>query len=182
MRPKTAVIVATWFKTGLIRSFLPTEMGGTYGSFFALPLCVGAVLLTRFLQSLGWPFVVALIPYLTVTAVILVLGMRSVPIAEKVLGPHRDHTGTMRDRDQNCIVIDEVLGMLIVCSLFTDGRTGLHWFYFLCAFGLFRVFDIVKVPPTRYFDRKKSAAGVMLDDVVAGIYAAIALLLVLGRL
>jgi phosphatidylglycerophosphatase A len=41
---------------------------------------------------------------------------------------------------------------------------------------LFRLFDILKPPPIRYFDRKlKSAFGVMFDDLLAAIYALLAL-------
>jgi len=174
MKNKTAFLTATWFKTGLIPSFLPMEMGGTYGSFFALPLCIGIVLLTRFLTP-TFGFLIAFIPYWAITSLIFLAGEKSVPITEKVLGARRDHKGKMRDRDQNCIVIDEVLGMLIACILFTNPTLSLRWEYFLYAFLLFRFFDIVKIPPSRYFDRMKNAFGVMMDDVVAGFYAGMVL-------
>jgi phosphatidylglycerophosphatase A len=45
------------------------------------------------------------------------------------------------------------------------------------AFALFRFFDIVKIPPATFFDKMKNARGVMFDDFVAGIYAAVVLLL-----
>ena len=44
------------------------------------------------------------------------------------------------------------------------------------AFGLFRLFDIVKPPPIRYFDaRLKNGFGVMWDDIVAALYALLVL-------
>ncbi|MCL5436219.1 MAG: phosphatidylglycerophosphatase A [Patescibacteria group bacterium] len=96
--------------------------------------------------------------------------MWCVPLAEVALGPRRDWKGRVRTRDQNQIVIDEVLGMLIVRAPVTSPRHAAV--LFPVAFGLFRLFDITKPWPIKFFDRKKSAFGVMWDDVVAGCYAA----------
>jgi phosphatidylglycerophosphatase A len=50
----------------------------------------------------------------------------------------------------------------------------------LIAFGLFRLFDIWKPPPIRYFERRlKGAMGVMFDDVVAAAYAYVVLIVVI---
>ena len=44
--------------------------------------------------------------------------------------------------------------------------------WLVAAFVAFRFFDIVKLPPASYFDRKmKNGVGVMLDDAVAALYA-----------
>jgi phosphatidylglycerophosphatase A len=54
------------------------------------------------------------------------------------------------------------------------------WTVALLGFLFFRLFDIVKPPPANWFDRRlKNGYGVVLDDVVAGIYAALALRLTL---
>jgi len=46
------------------------------------------------------------------------------------------------------------------------------WFAALCGFVLFRICDVLKPPPARYFDRHwKNGAGVVLDDVFAGLWA-----------
>lgn len=75
--------------------------------------------------------------------------------------------------DHGSIVWDEVIAFWLVLSLFPG---GLLWQ--LCAFGLFRFFDIVKPPPIRYFDaRIKNGFGVMFDDLLAAGYAMLALLL-----
>ena len=51
---------------------------------------------------------------------------------------------------------------------------GLLWQ--ACAFLLFRLFDILKPPPIRYFDRKlKSGFGVMFDDLLAAAYTLLVL-------
>jgi phosphatidylglycerophosphatase A len=165
-----SVFVATWFKTGLIPPVLFKGMAGTYGSFFALPLCYLALMFSR---DSGKIFT-----YLLFLVIIYLFGLITVPFAEKELGIQTDWKGKEKNRDQNQIVIDEVLGMLIGCIpiLFVSKMWVSH---FVIAFVLFRIFDIVKVPPARYFDRMKNASGVMMDDVIAGIYAAIVLQLVI---
>ena len=73
------------------------------------------------------------------------------------------------------IVIDEVIGMWLV-GLFA-GPSIIAWGI---AFILFRVFDIIKPWPAFYFDKQQSGSiNVILDDLVAAIYAVIALELLL---
>ena len=54
----------------------------------------------------------------------------------------------------------------------------LHWRWWLAAFVLFRLFDIVKPGPVRMAERLPGGLGVMADDVVAGVLAAALLLVV----
>lgn len=71
--------------------------------------------------------------------------------------------------DHGSIVWDEIIAIWLVL-LFTPG--SLVWQ--ACAFALFRLFDILKPPPIRYFDRKwKNGFGVMWDDLVAAFLALI---------
>ena len=73
--------------------------------------------------------------------------------------------------DPGAIVWDEIVAFTLVL-FFTPA--GYVWQ--IAAFLLFRFFDIVKPPPIRYFDRTlKSGFGVMFDDLLAAIYALIAL-------
>jgi phosphatidylglycerophosphatase A len=75
------------------------------------------------------------------------------------------------ENDSPRIVLDEVLGMVVTLFL-----NPLDWFHFLIGFALFRLFDIVKLPPANIFDRKvEGGLGVMLDDLAAAVYANIAL-------
>ena len=53
---------------------------------------------------------------------------------------------------------------------------ALGWKYILAAFLLFRAFDIWKPPPVRAIERIPGGSGIVLDDVMAGIYAALVLL------
>jgi len=72
--------------------------------------------------------------------------------------------------DPSWIVIDEVIGMS-VAWLFIQKHNLYHLFVLFC---LFRFFDIFKIEPVRYIDKNlKHGAGVILDDVVAGLYAGI---------
>ena len=84
------------------------------------------------------------------------------------------------DMDAGRVVSDEVLGQAI--SIYglrgiADPETGLpHWTWILAAFLLFRIFDIVKPYPAKTFDRQASGFGVVLDDVVCGLYVGIFLM------
>jgi len=73
--------------------------------------------------------------------------------------------------DDGRIVIDELVGYLVAVSLLP-----FTWLTAVLAFFWFRFFDITKIFPANWFDNNvKNGVGVVLDDVVAGIYAAIAL-------
>lgn len=70
-------------------------------------------------------------------------------------------------KDNGIIVIDEVAGALVSVAFLP-----LSFFNVAAAFFLFRVFDILKPPPIRWIERVvPGGAGVMLDDVAAGIAA-----------
>ncbi|MBK8984048.1 MAG: phosphatidylglycerophosphatase A [Ignavibacteria bacterium] len=76
--------------------------------------------------------------------------------------------------DPSEVVIDEVVGMWITVMIFlflNTEVTALNFIQFSVLFLAFRFFDIVKVQPAKYFDRLDTAFGVMMDDVIAGIYA-----------
>jgi phosphatidylglycerophosphatase A len=69
-------------------------------------------------------------------------------------------------QDPGHVVIDEVAGQLTALIL-----TPVSPLHVLLAFGLFRLFDIVKPPPVRQLERLHGGLGIMVDDVAAGIYA-----------
>ncbi|MGE3879017.1 MAG: phosphatidylglycerophosphatase A [Planctomycetota bacterium] len=78
--------------------------------------------------------------------------------------------------DPGAVVLDEVVGYLVVVAIdsWLHGRPlpTTH----AVAFLLFRIFDILKPPPIRRFEEMPGALGVMADDVMAGVYAALVLL------
>jgi phosphatidylglycerophosphatase A len=73
-------------------------------------------------------------------------------------------------KDDPRIVIDEIMGFLI--TMLWVPKTTL---FIVLGFFLFRFFDIVKPPPIRLSERAKGGYGVVLDDVLAGVYANIVL-------
>jgi phosphatidylglycerophosphatase A len=80
--------------------------------------------------------------------------------------------------DDGRIVIDELVGYLVTVAFLP-----FTWITALLGFLCFRFFDILKPPPASWCDREiKNGFGVVLDDVVAGIYGAITLRLMLTYL
>ena len=70
-------------------------------------------------------------------------------------------------------MLDEVIGFLVTVA-FIDPEHNLT-INLAVGFLLFRFFDIFKPPPARQLEKVPGGWGIILDDVVAGIYAAIAL-------
>ena len=68
--------------------------------------------------------------------------------------------------DPSFVVIDEVAGQMIALI-----AAPVQWKTLLAGFILFRAFDIVKPPPLRRLEKIPEGAGIMLDDVGAGLYA-----------
>jgi phosphatidylglycerophosphatase A len=69
-------------------------------------------------------------------------------------------------KDPQFVVIDEVAGQLIALI-----AVPASWKCLLAGFILFRGFDIVKPPPVRQLERLPEGAGIVIDDVGAGLYA-----------
>jgi phosphatidylglycerophosphatase A len=99
----------------------------------------------------------------SVIAIITLAGVWAASRTERVL----------RIKDPGKVVVDEVAGQLIaLLPVPLAVETG--WPYWLIpAFLLFRFFDIVKPYPARKFESLHGGLGIMADDLVAGIYAAI---------
>ena len=76
------------------------------------------------------------------------------------------HSESLDEDDPSEIVIDEWVGQWIALWLIP------HSFYWgLLSFIIFRAFDILKLGPVKGMDDIKSGTGIMMDDVVAGIFA-----------
>lgn len=133
---------------------------GTFGSLVGIPL--GLFLL----QYPGWMAAI----------VLAVLVMATAPVVARAC----QHWGVM---DSGRVVWDEVLGQAIALLglrawVLAEQETGSGFVMppvmaIVIAFLAFRVFDIFKPFPAKTFDRKPSGLGVILDDVVAGLYAAL---------
>ena len=136
--------------TGLYSGYLP-KAPGTWGSLVGL-------LLFLFLQNLSLPV------YLAVVAGLFIVGSFAAGETEKILD----------NRDPGIVVIDEIVGMLIALTAIPATPLTLA-----LGFILFRFFDIAKPFPIRFVDQRfHGGLGIMLDDVVAGIYTLAALRIV----
>jgi phosphatidylglycerophosphatase A len=131
--------------TGAYSGYAPIAPG-TLGSLVAVPL---VFLSARFLSTS--PILQLILLLLAIIGACWIAGT-----AERYLGEH----------DSGKIVVDEIVGFLVATALL--GITPLR---LIVAFFLFRLFDILKPPPARYFDQHvPGGVGVVLDDVFAGIY------------
>lgn len=75
-------------------------------------------------------------------------------------------------KDPQIVVIDEVSGQWVTLAGMVGSQSWQAW---LAAFLLFRAFDIVKPWPVRQFEALPGGAGIMADDVMAGVYGALVL-------
>jgi phosphatidylglycerophosphatase A len=141
-----ARLLGTWFYLG----FVP-KGPGTAGSLGAL--------------AIAW----ALHGYLGISGACLAL-FGVLLIAPAIWASGRVATDTGR-KDPQIVVIDEVVGQWITLG----GAATLNWKNWLGAFLLFRAFDIWKPPPVRQLERIPGGTGIVLDDAMAGIYAALVL-------
>lgn len=72
--------------------------------------------------------------------------------------------------DAGCVVIDEVAAVWLVCLMLPQ-----NWIGWTAAFVAFRLFDIIKLPPASWVDRKlHNGWGIMLDDILAAVWAVLA--------
>jgi len=74
-------------------------------------------------------------------------------------------------KDPQVVVIDEVVGQWMTLA----GASTLNARSWIAAFALFRLFDIWKPPPVRQLEKVPGGAGIVLDDAMAGVYAALVL-------
>lgn len=79
--------------------------------------------------------------------------------------------------DPGCIVIDEISGQLIACAGVARMAVPPLWAW-VAAFVLFRIFDVVKPLGIRRIQRLPGGWGVVVDDVLGGLYAALVLMIV----
>ena len=125
---------------------------GTFGTLAAIPLF----------------YVLSFTPlylYLAITVLIILISVRASRIAEGIFGK----------TDPGEVVADEVCGFLVTMILVPPTITNIFF-----GFLLFRLFDITKPYPVRKFESLPGGWGIVMDDVMAGVYACISLH-ILGR-
>lgn len=128
---------------------LSPKAPGTCGTLIAVPIVLGVM-------HFGWT------AHLLFTIAACVAGIYICGESARRIGVH-DHPG---------IVWDEIAGFAV-----TMLAARALWYWVLCGFVLFRLFDIVKPWPIREVDHSLGGGlGIMLDDIIAGIFAALVLL------
>ena len=136
-----------FFATGAYSGYAPVAPG-TFGS--VVGLIIGYFICVPLWQRSPMIFAV-------IFALVFAVSCWIADRAEKIFQEH----------DSSRIVLDEVLGMIATMYL-----NPTRWPWLLGGFLLFRVFDIIKPYPASLIDRRmRGGAGVMLDDLFAGIYA-----------
>ena len=139
-------VLATWFGAGCA-----PKAPGTVGSFFSLPLIlVGMVFGLR--------------TFLAMVLILFIVGWWATHIVLR----------SQNATDPGFVVIDETVGQMMTFALVIN--SPIAWYIPILGFALFRFFDIIKVWPASFFDKFiHNAFGVMMDDVMAGIYAGLVL-------
>ena len=140
LSPKVILFFATGFGVG----YLP-RLPGTAGTLLAVPLSVGV----NAIAAISLP--IALLTLAAAICCAIWLSTRAALILEQ--------------RDPPVIVIDEIVGFMIANFMAPQSAMLLG-----VAFILFRFFDIVKVYPLSRLEKLPGGAGIVLDDVMAGLY------------
>jgi len=146
MKSKAANLISTWFGCG----YAPAAPG-TVGSVAALAI---AWLLVRYA---GWqPLWFGLLVLAATAPAIWAAGVTALQQQQK---------------DPQLVVVDEVLGQWLALA----GARALNFKSWVGAVILFRLFDIWKPAPVRQLEKLPGGTGIVADDLMAGIYAALVL-------
>jgi phosphatidylglycerophosphatase A len=144
--PSGAFLIATWFGCG----YAP-KAPGTAGSLAALLIAI----------ALNWYGGYGRWTLLLLTALLLAPGIWSAGVVAK----------RTNQPDPQIVVVDEVIGQWITLA----GAATFTWKTYLAAFVLFRLLDMWKPAPARQFENCPGGWGIVADDVMAGVYGALAI-------
>jgi len=145
-----SLFIAKWISLGFGSGKLP-HAPGTYGTVVGIPIFLLMADLNLF-------------AYVLLCIVLLGIGIWASQRYSDYLGVH----------DHGSIVWDEVVGYLITMT-----ATPAEWQWIILGFILFRLFDIWKPWPINLLDKHvHGGVGIMMDDVLAGVYGAVVLLAV----
>lgn len=167
-KPRVAFAIATALGAG----YLP-KAPGTFGSLVGVLLTIVVLETTTLLSGdlTGAGLSAYFLSFLS--AFVIIVSLLGVWAAGRV-------ATYLQKKDPQIVVIDEVSGQLIsYFGLATSATFALNWRYLLAGFILFRLFDIWKPFPIRRAESLPGGLGIMADDWLAGVYAA--LLLALAR-
>ena len=143
---RLALVLSTFFGCG----YFPYGPG-TVGSLAALLIAM----------VLHWLFAVGPMGISVATLVLLLPAIWSATRTEQIVN----------QEDPGIVVVDEVVGQWTALA----GAAVWNWKTYMAAFVLFRIFDIWKPQPVRAAESLPRGTGVVMDDLVAGLYAALIL-------
>ena len=141
-----AFLIATWFGCG----FAPVAPG-TVGSLAGLLIAIALYNFGGYGRGM----------LLLVTAILLAPGIWAAGVVAK----------QTNQTDPQIVVVDEVIGQWITLA----GAATFNWKTWLAAFALFRLLDMWKPAPARQLERLPGGWGIVADDVMAGLYGALAI-------
>jgi phosphatidylglycerophosphatase A len=166
-KPRISLAIATAFGLG----YLPIAPG-TFGSLGGVAISLGLVWISsrKILQYANLErdasfWTVGLMPADVQYVIVVLVAILGVYVADRAA----KYAGK---KDPQFVVIDEVSGQMLV---YFSPFTVLNWKSWLLGFILFRVFDIWKPFPARQAESLPGGLGIMADDWIAGIYAALGL-------
>lgn len=148
----------------IIHKVIGTAFGAGYCP--VAPGTAGAAvgLLSWLLLLMVLPLADAKVVVAMLTAAMMLMGTRAASELEKIWG-----------QDPSRVVVDELVGTWIALLAVPSA----DWWWGVAAFALFRLFDIAKPLGIRRMEAIGGGLGIMMDDVLAGVYSA-AVLLVAG--
>jgi len=149
IRNAVARAIATWFGCG----YSPIAPG-TAGSLAAIAIAIALHL------WLGW----GRVAFVMMAALLLIPGIWAADVVAKLEGRE----------DPGLVVVDEVIGQWITLA----GASTLNWKSWLAALAFFRILDVWKPTPARQLERLPGGLGIVADDVMAGLYGALAIFVV----
>jgi phosphatidylglycerophosphatase A len=154
-KPLLALAIAT----GLGLGYLP-KAPGTWGSLLGVLLAWGVLSFSAVRPIAG---------FLIGGGLAIVVSLLGLWAADRA-------AAYLQKKDPQIVVVDEIAGQLVAyAALGINPALALNWKYLLAGFILFRVFDIWKPFPGRLAESFPGGAGIIADDWVAGVYAALAL-------
>jgi len=142
--------ILLFFSSGFLTGYIPFA-SGTFGSAVAI--------------ALFYPFRAINVPrrpewffFCGLLAVVAVVAVGLAEIAERIYG----------EKDSHKIVVDEIAGFFVSMAFVPFRPLPVA-----AAFLLFRIFDVLKPPPIRRLQELRGGLGVVVDDLLAGVYACV---------
>ena len=145
-----------------IISIIPTLFGIGFSPI--APGTIGSIFTIVFLY-----FLIQFVSYTFLVIMFLIICFTSLKLIEK-------YSNLLNSHDSSTIVIDEFLGIFLIILFYDYLKFANDFIMFLLILILFRFFDILKIYPINWVDNNiKNSFGVVLDDLLAGVYSIIVL-------